>query len=58
MAFGSAGSGIDLPVNVVRKKILDLFDRFDTLIIQGETGSGKTTRKRLIFLYWSIINLF
>lgn len=39
------GKASQLPVFASRDKILDLFDAHDTLIVQGETGSGKTTRK-------------
>jgi HrpA-like RNA helicase len=35
-------------VHAARSQILALFDAHDTIIIQGETGSGKTTRKRKI----------
>lgn len=36
--------GEALPVYAVKQHILNLFDRHDTMIVQGETGSGKTTR--------------
>lgn len=34
----------ELPVHAARSEILRLFDKHPTLIIQGETGSGKTTQ--------------
>lgn len=40
-------SSQDLPVHAARKELLALYDRHPTLIIQGETGSGKTTRNRI-----------
>lgn len=33
-----------LPVCAAKADILKTFDQHDTVIIQGETGSGKTTR--------------
>jgi len=34
---------------IAKEDILKLYEKHDTLIIIGDTGSGKTTRKRPIF---------
>ena len=34
-----------LPIFAYREQLLDAIENFQVLIIVGETGSGKTTRK-------------
>lgn len=43
-AKSTASPSEALPVYSAKQQILSTFDRHDTIIVQGETGSGKTTR--------------
>lgn len=43
-----------LPVFKLRKEILYLLEKFQTVIVVGETGSGKTTRKSILHSVWGM----
>ena len=41
-----------LPVYEARKSIVKTIKKYDTVVIVGETGSGKTTQiRKLLFIY-------